>query len=66
MATKNLRIFSGSSHPELAKDIAKALGVKLSKMHISRFSCGEIYAKPDETVRGMDVFLVQTSTVDVN
>lgn len=61
-----LRIFSGSTHPELAAVIAKELKVPLSKMHISRFACNEIYAKPDETVRGMDVFLVQTCTENVN
>jgi len=63
---KNLRIFSGSSHPALAGAIAKALHVPLSKMQISKFACGEIYAKPDITVRGMDVFLVQTCTGNVN
>lgn len=63
---KNLRIFSGSSNPALATAIAKAMKLPLSKMYISRFACGEIYAKPDETVRGMDVFVVQTCTGDVN
>lgn len=63
---KNLRIFSGSSHPVLASAIAKAMKLPLSKMHIARFACGEIYAKPDETVRGMDVFIVQTCTGNVN
>lgn len=67
MASRNnLRIFSGSSNPALAGAIAKALKMPLSKMHISRFACGEVYAKPDETVRGMDVFLVQTCTGNVN
>ena len=66
MAKTTLRLFSGTSHPELAAAIAKELKVSLSKMHISRFACNEIYAKPEETVRGMDVFLLQTCTGDVN
>jgi ribose-phosphate pyrophosphokinase len=63
---KNLKIFSGTSHPALAGAIAKQLGVSLSEMHISRFACGEIYAKPMETVRGNDVYIIQTGTERVN
>lgn len=66
MALKNLKIFSGSSHPELALGIAKALKLPISKMSISKFACGEIYAKPDDSVRGADVFLIQTCTGKVN
>jgi len=66
MARKNFRIFSGTSHPALAGAVAKHLKVPLSKMEISRFACGEIYAKPAESVRGLDVFLIQTCTNDVN
>lgn len=63
---KDLRIFSGTSHPVLAGAIAKELRTKLSEMQISRFACGEIYAKPAESVRGSDVFLIQTATHEVN
>lgn len=63
---KNLKIFSGTSHPALAGAIAKQLGVSLSEMHLSRFACNEIYAKPMETVRGYDVYIVQTGTERVN
>ncbi len=66
MKENSLRIFSGSSHPELAKAIADELGVELSQMYLSRFACNEIYAKPTETVRDCDVFVVQTSTSNVN
>ena len=66
MALKNLKIFSGSSHPELALGIAKELKLPISKMSISKFACGEIYAKPDDSVRGADVFLIQTCTGKVN
>ena len=61
-----IKIFAGSSHQGLAKEIAKNLKVKLSEMQISRFACGEIYAKPLESVRGCDVFVIQTASENVN
>ncbi|MBP7671197.1 ribose-phosphate pyrophosphokinase [Candidatus Gracilibacteria bacterium] len=66
MAKRMIKIFSGSSHPLLAEEIAGCLKVELSGMFISRFACNEIYAKPTETVRGCDVFVVQTATSNVN
>lgn len=66
MSLKNIKVYSGTSHPTLAAAIARELRVPLSKMSVSRFSCGEIYAKPDDSVRGADVFLVQTCTEQVN
>lgn len=62
----SLKIFSGSSHPELAAAIAKNLGVKVSPMILKKFACGETYARCEESVRGADVFVVQTSTANVN
>lgn len=66
MAKAPIKIFAGSSHPELAKEIVKHLKVKLAPLKISRFACNEIYAKPMETVRGCDVFVIQTSSENVN
>lgn len=66
MEQTNLKIFAGSSHPELSYAISKLLKIQLSKMDIRRFACGEIYAKPIETVRNADVFVVQTGTQNVN
>lgn len=66
MPSVKLKLFSGTSHPQLAASIAKHLKVKLSPMEISRFACGEIYAKPLETVRRSEVFVVQTATGNVN
>lgn len=66
MQSNPIRIFSGSSHPALAQEIAKCLKLPLSEMQISRFACHEIYAKPKETVRGMDVFVIQTASENVN
>src|SRR3989338_1581041 len=61
-----IKLVSGSSHLELAKEIAKNLGMELSPMVISRFACNEIYAKPAESVRGSDVFVIQTASENVN
>ncbi len=61
-----IKLFTGTSHPELAKEISKHLKVPLSEMQISRFACGEIYAKPKESIREHDVFLIQTASSDVN
>lgn len=61
-----LKLFSGTSHRKLAEDIAKGLGVKLSQMEIYKFACGETYARALETVRGCNVFVVQTATHNVN
>jgi len=66
MDYKFLKILSGSSHPGLAKEIASELDTELSDMKISHFACGEIYAKPVDTVRGDDVFIVQTASASVN
>lgn len=61
-----LKLFSGSSHPVLAAEIARHLHVRLSEMELKRFACGEIYAKPLESVRGCDAFVIQTATGHVN
>ncbi len=66
MRHQPIKIFSGTSHPELAEEIAKFLKIKLSERVISKFACGEIYAKPKDTVRGADVFVIQTASENVN
>ena len=66
MSSIPLKIFSGSSHPELSAAIAKELGAEVSPMTLKRFACGEVYAKAEETVRGANVFVIQTSTENVN
>ena len=57
---KRLRIYSGTSNPGLAADIAKILGVEVDGLVLEQFANGEIYARFDETVRGCDVFFVQS------
>jgi ribose-phosphate pyrophosphokinase len=61
-----MKIFSGTSHPELSKKIAKILGKELSKINISRFSGGEIYARLTDNVRGASAYVIQTCTHSVN
>ncbi|MBC7645442.1 MAG: ribose-phosphate pyrophosphokinase [Thermoleophilia bacterium] len=53
-------VFSGTSNPDLAKGIAHRLGIKLGESTIKHFANGETYVKFDESVRGADVFLVQS------
>jgi ribose-phosphate pyrophosphokinase len=62
----NLRLFSGNSHPALAKSIAKHLGVPLGEMTCTRFNDGEIRVQVDESARGTDVFIVQPTCSPVN
>lgn len=57
---KRLMLFSGSSNRELAKGIAQRLGIKLGDVITKKFANGETYVKFDESVRGADVFLVQS------
>ena len=62
----NIKIFTGNSHPELAREIAEILGVPVGKSKVSTFSDGEISVDINETVRGADVFIVQSTCSPVN
>ena len=59
---KKIKIFKGNSHPELAKEIADLLGLPLGNAKVSTFSDGEISVDINETVRGVDVFIVQSTS----
>lgn len=63
---KNIKIFSGNSNPELAKEIAAIVGVPLGCAEVGTFSDGEISVNINETVRGADVFVVQSTCAPVN
>jgi ribose-phosphate pyrophosphokinase len=65
---KRLMVFAGRSHPELAEAIAEQLGVELGAIEANEFANGETYVRYDESIRGSDVFLVQTgcSPIDRN
>src|SRR5687767_12834386 len=57
---KRLMVFSGRSHPELAQRIARTLGVELGEVELETFANGESYCRYGESIRGADVFIVQT------
>lgn len=57
---KSMALFSGSVSPELAEKIADQLGVDLGSVKLEKFANGEIYARYLESVRGADVFLIQS------
>ena len=61
-----IKIFSGNSNRPLAEKIAKQLNTTLGEMEVTHFSDGEIYVRFDETVRGKDVFLIQSTSYPVN
>ena len=63
---KKMMLFSGTTHPALAAEIAGHLGIQLSPCKISRFASGEIYFRSEESVRGADVFVIQTHADPVN
>ena len=62
----NLMVFSGNSHPALAKNIVDQLNIPLGKALVSRFSDGEIQVEIQENVRGKDVFVVQSTCQPTN
>ncbi|AEA34078.1 ribose-phosphate diphosphokinase [Hippea maritima] len=61
-----LKLISGTANRALAEEISRYLGVGLAEAQISRFSDGEIYVQIDESVRGADVFLIQSLSSPVN
>jgi ribose-phosphate pyrophosphokinase len=62
----NLKIFSGTANPELAREVAEYLELAVGPVKISPFSDGEIYVQVQESVRGVDCFLVQSTCTPVN
>lgn len=57
---KRMAIFSGTVNPDLASEIAGELGTTLGNVRIEKFANGEIYARYQESVRGADVFIIQS------
>jgi ribose-phosphate pyrophosphokinase len=62
----DLRIFTGSAHPELAREIARTIGVPLGKCSTHILPDSEIYVRIDEVVREQNVFFIQPCSVPVN
>jgi ribose-phosphate pyrophosphokinase len=63
---KRLMVFSGRSHPELAASIAEKLGVELGDVELKTFANDETYCRYLESIRGADVFIVQTGCPPVD
>lgn len=66
MVTSNLKILSGSSNPLLAKEIAEFVGVRPIDALVSSFPDGETFTQINESVRGDDVFIVQSTSFPAN
>src|SRR5271156_5771517 len=58
---KRLMLFSGRANPQLAADIADKLGVDLGPVELKTFSGGEVYCRYEDSIRGADVFIVQST-----
>ena len=66
VTNNNLMLFSGRGNPELCEEIASHLGIVPGKVDLSTFANGEIYCKYDESVRGANVFILQSHTPPIN
>ncbi|WP_236153710.1 ribose-phosphate diphosphokinase, partial [Lactobacillus delbrueckii] len=62
----NIKLFALNSNKPLAEKIAKQMGLKLSTSSVVHFSDGEIQVDIDDSVRGKDVFLIQSTSAPVN
>lgn len=62
----NIKIFACNSNVELANEIAKNLGLTLGQAEVTHFSDGEVSIKINETIRGADVYIIQSTSAPVN
>lgn len=62
----DFKVFTGNAHPELAEEIASIMGKPLGKATVNKFSDGEISVSLWETVRGLDIYIVQPTCYPVN
>ena len=63
---ENIKVFTGNSNPEFAQTVCKELGLTLGESVVKHFSDGEASVSLNETVRGADVFLIQSTCKPVN
>ncbi|WP_244069278.1 ribose-phosphate pyrophosphokinase [Bradyrhizobium sp. Ce-3] len=68
MSAKNgsIKLVAGNSNPALAQDIAKGLGIELTKAVVRRFADMEIFVEIQENVRGSDMFILQSTSFPAN
>jgi ribose-phosphate pyrophosphokinase len=62
----DLKVFSGSAHPQLSREIADFLGISLGQARLRRFPDSEVSFQIDENIRGADVFIVQPTSNPVD
>ncbi len=62
----NLKVFSLNSNPDLAEEIVEHIGVPMGKCSVVRFSDGEIQINIEESIRGCDVYVIQSTCAPVN
>ncbi len=58
--SSNLRVFGGSSHPELTAKVARKVGVRAGELSLKKFANRETSVQILENVRGEDIYLIQT------
>jgi len=63
---KSMTLFSGRAFPELADEIAGHMGMRVTPMTARDFANGEIFVRPEESVRGSDAFVIQSHTTPIN
>ncbi|NLJ78345.1 MAG: ribose-phosphate pyrophosphokinase [Tissierellia bacterium] len=63
---EKIKVFSGNANRKLAEEICRELGISLGSCEVGKFSDGEIFVNIDETVRGRDVFIIQSTCSPVN
>lgn len=64
--TSQLRVFTGSSNPELAREICAEIGMKLGEATVESFPDGETFVRINENIRGTDVFIIQSTSNPAN
>ncbi len=63
---RRLSLYSGRAHPDLAAEVAENLGVELGEANLREFADGQIHCRYDTSIRGSDVFIIQTHAHPVN
>lgn len=66
MSPTSLKIFTGNANPQLANAVSQHLGIPLGRAKVNRFSDGEVMVEINESVRGSDVYVIQSTCAPTN
>jgi ribose-phosphate pyrophosphokinase len=66
VSRNRMMLFTGGANEPLAEEVAEVLGIQLGKIERSSFANGEIYVRPEESVRGADCFVMQSHSAPIN